>query len=91
MTVYVKLLAGLLLVGTVLVFAGQNSEVVTVKLLTWRAQMSQSVLIFAAFTVGVLTGSLMIGWVYWGRWRSRKKSGVFRGSGSRKGIEDEHI
>jgi uncharacterized integral membrane protein len=72
--VYLKLILGLLLVGITLIFVTQNAEVVLVQFLVWDIQMSQSLLIFSALTIGVLAGFLMTGWIYWRRTRgSRKK------------------
>jgi uncharacterized integral membrane protein len=71
--VYLKLALGLLLIGLVLVFASQNADVVTVRFLSWRFHMSQSLLIFLAFATGAVSGSLAMGWFTWRRARARKQ------------------
>jgi uncharacterized integral membrane protein len=71
--VYLKLAFGLLLLGLFLVFASQNAALVTVEFLSWRLDMSQSLLIFLAFATGAVSGSLAMGWFTWRQARARKR------------------
>jgi uncharacterized integral membrane protein len=71
--VYFKLIVGLLLIGLALMFVTQNADAVTVEFLSWRVQVSQSLVIFFSLTIGVLAGSSLAGWAYWRRGRSRRR------------------
>jgi uncharacterized integral membrane protein len=71
--VYFKLILGLVLVGLALIFVTQNADVVTVKFLSWRTQISQSLVVFFSLIFGVLAGSSLTGWVHWRRGRSRRR------------------
>jgi uncharacterized integral membrane protein len=70
---YFKLAFGFLLVGVVLLFATQNAQVATVSFLHWQTRLSQSLLVFAAFAVGAVAGSLFTGRLYWRRSRIGKR------------------
>jgi uncharacterized integral membrane protein len=68
---YMKLAAGCLLVGAVLVFTAQNAEVVHVRFLGWQLDLSLSLLIFLVLALGIVSGYLMAGWLSWRKKRNR--------------------
>ena len=68
---YVKLAVGLALVAAVLIFTGQNADIVRVHFLGWLLELSLALLIFLVLTVGLLSGYLMAGWF---RWRKKRRS-----------------
>lgn len=68
--VYLKLLLGFALIGTVLVFTVQNAGVVRVRFLGWSLESSLSLVIFLVLAVGLLSGFLLTEWF---RWRGRKR------------------
>ena len=68
---YLKLALGFALLGAVLIFTIQNTDVVRIHFLGWVLEISLSLLIFLALAVGMLSGFLLTGWR---RWRGRRKA-----------------
>jgi putative membrane protein len=56
-----KLTLGLVLIGLVILFTLQNTQVVEVRLLFWKLSMSQVLLIFLLLASGALLGWLACG------------------------------
>ena len=66
---YLKLALAFVLLGAVLVFTVQNTDVVRIRFLGWVLELSLSLLIFLALAIGFLSGFLMTGWRHWRRRR----------------------
>jgi uncharacterized integral membrane protein len=69
--VYLKLIVGFVLIGTVLIFTAQNAAAVRVRFLGWILESSLSLVIFLVLAIGLLSGSLLTEWF---RWRGRKRN-----------------
>ncbi len=54
-----KLLAALLVALLLLLFTAQNFQVVEVRFLIWKLEMSRAVLIPAVFVAGIVVGALV--------------------------------
>jgi len=66
---YLKLAAGCVLIGAVLIFTTQNADVVHVRFMGWQLELSLSLLIFLVLALGLASGFLMAGWLSWRRKR----------------------
>jgi len=54
-----KLYFALALLGLVLVFVLQNTEIVNIRFLFWQFEASRALLVFGIFLVGILGGYLL--------------------------------
>ena len=68
---YLKLVLGFALLGAVLIFTIQNTDMVRIRFLGWVLELSLSLLIFLTLAVGFLSGFSMTGWR---QWRRRRKA-----------------
>jgi len=66
---YLKLVLGFALLGAVLIFTFQNTDVVRMRFLGWVLELSLSLLIFLTLALGFLSGFLMTGLRHWRRRR----------------------
>ncbi|MCI0506990.1 MAG: LapA family protein [Gammaproteobacteria bacterium] len=65
-----KLIIALCLVLLIILFTIQNAEVVTVQFLFWKLSVSQVLMIFFVFAIGIV-----VGWIshVWSRHRKLKR------------------
>jgi putative membrane protein len=54
-----KLVTALIVAGLLVVFTAQNYQVVELRFLIWRLEMSRAILIFGVFAAGILSGWLV--------------------------------
>jgi uncharacterized integral membrane protein len=57
-----KLVAGLVLAGLIVLFTLQNAEVVELRFLFWKLSASRAVMIFSVLAVGIVLGWILRGW-----------------------------
>lgn len=66
---HLKLILTLALIGLVVLFVVQNTAVVDIRFLFWKAAMSRALLIFFVLAVGII-----IGWLWRGYTLYKEKS-----------------
>lgn len=72
----VKMIITLILTGLVVVFIVQNAQVSELRFLVWSLAVSQALLLFFMFAIGVLTGWVLHAWFAHRRRQRRAHAGA---------------
>ena len=60
---HIRMVVVLVLSGVIVMFMFQNAQVAELRLLFWTLAMSQALLLFLVFVIGMLTGWILRAWL----------------------------